>query len=176
MVLAVLAGKSDMRTELEPFTNLSLEAPQPTKPSRVARKAQQVAESWEDEEVSGDERDQPISSQNPSDYPAAPPPTPSSPTSHSAREPFVNPYGYDANEPASTRNRQTVSRPDKTDAVAKRIIAGALGIKPPKRTEEQKAYDKAIREKEIKRRNMEKEEAAKAMEETARAKAAVWDD
>jgi hypothetical protein len=67
-------------------------------------------------------------------------------------------------------------RPDKTDAVAKRMIAGALGVKAPKKTDEQRAYDKALKEKEMKRRNLEKEAAAKAKEEVERAKAAVWDD
>jgi hypothetical protein len=67
-------------------------------------------------------------------------------------------------------------RPEKTDAVAKRMIAGALGVKATKKTEEQKAYDRAIKEKEIKRRNQEKEAAARAKEEAERAKTAVWDD
>lgn len=67
-------------------------------------------------------------------------------------------------------------RQEKTDAVAKRMIAGALGVKTPKKTEEQKAYDRAIKEKELKRRNQEKEAAARAKEETEKAKAAVWDD
>jgi hypothetical protein len=55
------------------------------------------------------------------------------------------------------------------------MIAGALGIRAPKRTEEQRAYDRAMKEKEIKRRNRAKEEEAKAKEEDDRAKAAVWD-
>jgi hypothetical protein len=55
------------------------------------------------------------------------------------------------------------------------MIAGALGIKAPKKTEEQRAYDRALKEKEMKRRNQEKEAAAKAKEEAERAKAAVWD-
>jgi len=67
-------------------------------------------------------------------------------------------------------------RPEKTDAVAKRMIAGALGVKAPKKTEEQRAYDRAVKEKEIKRRNQEKEAAARAKEDAEKAKAAVWDD
>ena len=59
--------------------------------------------------------------------------------------------------------------------MAGRMIAGALGIRAPKRTEEQRAYDRAMKEKEIKRRNRAKEEEAKAKEEDDRAKAAVWD-
>lgn len=56
------------------------------------------------------------------------------------------------------------------------MIAGALGVKAPKKTEEQKAYDRAIKEKEIKRRNQDKEAAARAKEEAEKAKAAVWND
>lgn len=77
---------------------------------------------------------------------------------------------------AEARGERPSCRPEKTDAVAKRMIAGALGVKAPKKTEEQKAYDKAIKEKEIKRRNQEKEAAARAKEDAERAKAAVWDD
>jgi hypothetical protein len=55
------------------------------------------------------------------------------------------------------------------------MIAGALGLRTPKRTEEQRAYDRAVKEKEIKRRNQEREAAAKLKEEEERAKAAVWD-
>jgi hypothetical protein len=60
--------------------------------------------------------------------------------------------------------------------VAKRLIAGALGVRAPKMTEEQRAYDRAVKEKEIKRRIVEKEEAAKAQEEAEKAKAAAWND
>jgi hypothetical protein len=56
------------------------------------------------------------------------------------------------------------------------LIAGALGVRAPKMTEEQRAYDRAVKEKEIKRRNVEKEEAAKAQEEAEKAKAAAWND
>lgn len=56
------------------------------------------------------------------------------------------------------------------------MIAGALGIRAPKKTDEQRAYDKAIREKEAKRINAEKEAAVRAKEEAERQKAAVWED
>ncbi|KAK2932270.1 hypothetical protein FoTM2_006728 [Fusarium oxysporum f. sp. vasinfectum] len=42
-------------------------------------------------------------------------------------------------------------RPEKTDAVARRMIAAGLGLKAPKQTEEQRAYQRS-------------------------AKAAIWDD
>lgn len=67
-------------------------------------------------------------------------------------------------------------REEKTNAVASRMIAGALGIKAPKRTEEQKAYDKAIKEKELKRRREEKEAAEHRKIEAEKAKQSVWED
>lgn len=56
------------------------------------------------------------------------------------------------------------------------MIAGALGVRAPKKTEEQRAYDRAVKEKEMKRRNEEKEVAARAKEDAEKAKAAIWSD
>ncbi|KAH6678430.1 putative ubiquitin-like protein SMT3 [Halenospora varia] len=166
-------GKAPNQSTL---TKLSLN-PQPSKSSASFKKKQQaLAESWEDEDVedSGEDTNRPLSPQQSADYPSAPPPTPISPTSRSG-EAFINPYGYGMDGTSAARGERTV-RQEKTDAVAKRMIAGALGVKPPKKTEEQKAYDRAIKEKELKRRNQEKEAAARAKEEAEKAKAAVWDD
>jgi len=74
------------------------------------------------------------------------------------------------------RSERPGARPEKTDAVAKRLIAGALGVRAPKKTEEQKAYDKAIRDKELKRRDMEKEAATKDLADAEKAKRAIWED
>jgi hypothetical protein len=135
-----------------------------------------LADSWEDEQDSGEETDRPLSPQQSADYPSAPPPTPISPTySAHSRETFTSPYGYNGDAATDSRAERN-SRPEKTDAVAKRMIAGALGVKAPKKTEEQRAYERAVKEKEIKRRNQEKEAAAKAKEEAEKAKAAIWND
>ncbi|KAL3420698.1 hypothetical protein PVAG01_07143 [Phlyctema vagabunda] len=146
-------------------------------------KKKAVADSWEEEDASsssGDDTDRPLSHQASADYPTAPPPTPISPTSFSSPDTFISPYGYSATQGPSvgsgSRSERPGARPEKTDAVAKRLIAGALGVKAPKKTEEQRAYDRAIKEKEIRRRNAEKEAAVKAEEEAERAKAAVWAD
>jgi hypothetical protein len=150
---------------------------------KSSKKNKQPLDSWEDEELSsGEETDRPLSTQTSADYPNAPPPTPISPTSpYSIREPggFHNPF-EDSWTTASVsklglRNDRNV-RPEKTDGVARRLIAGALGVKAPKRTEEQRAYDRAVKEKEMKRRNGEKEAKMRAEEEVARAKAAAWSD
>lgn len=52
----------------------------------------------------------------------------------------------------------------KTVATAHRMIAAALGVRV-KMTEEQRQYEKAIRETEKKRREREREEAEKAKAE-----------
>jgi len=168
-----MAEAKELNTSL---TKLSLD-PQPSKSSQSFKKKQQtLADSWEDEaEISdsGEDTDRPLSPQQSADYPSAPPPTPISPTY--SREAFTSPYGYGvdaANEARAERN----ARPEKTDAVAKRMIAGALGVKAPKKTEEQRAYERAVKEKEIKRRNQEKEAAARAKEQAEKAKAAIWED
>jgi hypothetical protein len=56
------------------------------------------------------------------------------------------------------------------------MIASALGVRAPKQSEEQKAYDKAMREKERKRRDEEREKERLKQEEADKAKQAVWDD
>ncbi|RDL42119.1 Uncharacterized protein BP5553_02098 [Venustampulla echinocandica] len=160
------------------LTKLSIN-PQATRaPGSSGTKKKAVAESWEDEDFesdSGDETDRPLSPQKSADYPSAPPPTPSSPTHFMNAETFANPYGYDMNGSSDVKSERS-TRPEKTDAVAKRMIAGALGVKAPKKTEEQRAYERAVKEKEIKRRKEEKEAAVRAKEDAEKAKAAVWDD
>ncbi|RAH43615.1 uncharacterized protein BO95DRAFT_444997 [Aspergillus brunneoviolaceus CBS 621.78] len=148
----------------------------------MKKKAAPVADSWEDEvDESASEPDEPDN--NPvlspsiraSEDPLDPPPTPLSPQT-TLNQPWPS-YGNAGFMPRSSDSKSPVSgrRPEKQTAVANRMIAGALGIRAPKRTEEQRAYDRAVKEQEIKRRNKEREEAAKAKEEEERAKAAVWD-
>ncbi len=55
------------------------------------------------------------------------------------------------------------------------MIAAGLGIKAPKKTEEQKQYDRAVREQEIRRKNKEKEDREREREADEKLKAAVWD-
>lgn len=66
-------------------------------------------------------------------------------------------------------------RPEKTDAVARRMIAGALGLRAPRATEEQKAYERAVREQEKKRRDAEKEEERRREEEAERKRREIWE-
>ncbi|PWY83094.1 hypothetical protein BO94DRAFT_536572 [Aspergillus sclerotioniger CBS 115572] len=105
--------------------------------------------------------------------PLDPPPTPISPQTTASQQPWPA-YG---NAPPRARSpaQGPARRPEKQTAVAGRMIAGALGIRAPKRTEEQRKYDRAVKEQEIKRRNREKEEREREREEEEKAKMAVWD-
>jgi hypothetical protein len=73
------------------------------------------------------------------------------------------------------RDARAGARPEKTTAVAGRMIAGALGVRAPKKTEEARAYDKAVKEKELKRREKEREAVNKEEEERRKAREAVWE-
>ncbi|KAI9665230.1 MAG: hypothetical protein M1829_005768 [Trizodia sp. TS-e1964] len=150
--------------------------------------------SWEDEAASDDNSlSTPRTALNPAGQglPKAPPPTPISPSLASsspfstrsadlssaavllAQDPFAN------SSPRAARRAggpQADTRPEKTDAVAQRMIAGALGVRTPKRSDEQREYDRAVRESELKRRTAEKEQKRCAEEDAARAKLAVWED
>lgn len=55
------------------------------------------------------------------------------------------------------------------------MIAGALGVKPPKRSEENKAYERAVRENERKRRELAKEETERTKREKEEARRAIWE-
>jgi len=169
--------------------NLTLSTPatDPKMGSKSKKKA--VADSWDDE--SSEEDEVPMSAtdlHSPSVVSttadrqgvSAPPPTPSSPA-NSANPPWhgqvpamssmLHSHGGGYVDSAAAARR-----PEKTDAVAKRMIASALGVKAPKATEEQKAYDRAVREAERKKKEEERELQRKREEETARAKKAMWED
>lgn len=60
--------------------------------------------------------------------------------------------------------------------MAGRLIAGALGVRAPKRTEEEREYDRVVREKEKKRREEERDRERREKEEAERRKKAVWED
>jgi len=155
-----------------------------------------VADSWDDDdESSGADTEtenenvtppQELYAAESRDYPAAPPPTPASPSSpYSGRDAdsFISPFPYgngvDLNT-VTTGVRESSGRgdkrPEKTDAIARRMIAGALGVRAPKKTEEQKAYEKAAVEKESRRKEGEKDAVKKKEAEEKKAREAVWGD
>ncbi|KAI9171031.1 hypothetical protein HJFPF1_00510 [Paramyrothecium foliicola] len=134
--------------------------------------AAEVADSWEDADVSDPEDVSPSPASNLA-IPKAPPPTPISPIVYGDA---TWPTGAGTAPPAAAQAPDGQKRPEKTDAVARRMIAAGLGLKAPKQTEEQKAYQKAIKEQEKKRREQERAEEQRRLAEIEKAKAAVWDD
>ena len=85
-------------------------------------------------------------------------------------------HDFSRSPPPAERLEKEERRPDKSSAAAGRMISGALGIKAPKKTEEGMAYEKAIREKERKRREKVKVEEERATREREERRKAVWDD
>ncbi|KAF4991300.1 hypothetical protein FGRMN_7902 [Fusarium graminum] len=144
-----------------------------SKPAAKKPKAKKVvADSWEDSDSDSEPEPEPAAKSNeptPSATPAPPPPTPMSPVDGL---PWTPPAG----SPGLRAGADPDRRPEKTDAVARRMIAAGLGLKAPKQTEEQRAYQKSVREQEKKRREQDREEERKRQAEVKKAKAAVWDD
>ncbi|KHJ31187.1 putative ubiquitin-like protein smt3 [Erysiphe necator] len=175
-----MSGAIENKSIISPtnaLRKLSIEPQTPHKhrPKDVSRKDKDIPSgSWEDEITSSGDEEYPYSPQQPTVYPSAPPPTPISPITQPK---FESPFDYNVMGISMTRNEQRItSRPDKTDAIARRLIAGALGVKPPPKSEEQKAYEAAMKGKEIKRRAEEKELLSKALEDAERSKEAMWSD
>ena len=149
-----------------------------------------MVESWEDDLL-----DETIDTQSPIEGPGPslkpvksldpalgpPPPTPISPGGQfvdwspaqvlGGGRPSTRPF-TPTSQPDTDRDRR---RPEKTTATASRMIAAGLGMKPQKKTEEQKQYDRAVKEQEIRRRNREKDEKERDREADEKIKAAVWD-
>ncbi|KAK4993903.1 hypothetical protein LTR50_000117 [Elasticomyces elasticus] len=155
-------------------------------PSRSKTEKRKVADSWEEEAASGDDSDSegqqrviaPLARPAKDDYPDAPPPTPASPRQQYrsgtfAYSPFSPGDAFGSREQSDAASKR---RPDKTTAVASRLIAAGLGVKAPKRTEEQAQYDRSVKEEERRKRDKAREEEARKKAESERAKAAVWQD
>ncbi|MCJ1354503.1 MAG: hypothetical protein MMC33_004492 [Icmadophila ericetorum] len=175
----------------------------PSSSSKSKKKAsfprQPVADSWEDQAddlSSGSDTESESTHPYSKDMPSAPPPTPSSPFMTKGRRgwgEFENPYSpFSPSESASSSSPASLLspgspgfgasgragaeiRPEKTTAVAGRLIAGALGVRVPKKTEEMKEYEKAIREKEARRREKEREGKRKEEDAARKAREDIWE-
>ena len=160
------------------LSHLSLDArPRHKAKAQKSKGKAPVVDSWDEESISdSDTETEDSSGPAKSSLPSAPPPTPISPSSFPPWEsgPGTQGGGYLA---ASGRDRgeEERRRPEKSTAVAGRLIAAGLGVRAPKKTDEQRAYDRAIKEQEIKRKNREKAAKEKEKEEAEKAKSAVWD-
>ena len=147
------------------------ETPKQKAPKKKAKKV--VADSWEDEDLSESEPE-PGKAEEEQEH--APKGTTTSTTNPStADSPFDSQWAT-ASDSSQPRTFDPEKRPEKTDAVARRMIAAGLGLRAPKQTEEQKAYQKSVREQEKKKREQEKIQEQKRREATEKAKAAMWDD
>ncbi|CAL8584757.1 hypothetical protein XPA_010343 [Xanthoria parietina] len=142
-----------------------------------------VADSREDEEDAGSSSasaDNADETSAPRYIPSAPPPTPISPSAQRADTAwgeFPSVYSSQSSVGRSNPAQATTShRPEKSTATAGRLIAGALGVKSPKRSEEAKAYERAIREKESKRIARERDERNTEEERRQQARRQVWED
>jgi hypothetical protein len=179
----MLTGPEEISKNL---SSLQISTERPKKPGKP-KKEEEIADSWEDasftpsddEESSSTETEETDLQPRPSnESPSVPPPTPSSPTSHtfpyshptiplSPRNGSSNPSGRPIRQDRDVPER----RPEKSAATASRLIAGALGVKV-KMTEEQREYERVVREREKRRREAEKEK----VKEEERRRAAVWED
>lgn len=179
------ASPTDTITASLSSLHIAKPATKPSPPNPT--KKTPIADSWE-EDSSGDDNDggerkppPPRSSSRTPISPSAPPATPTAAPSTSSASSIAERFGdWSPSAAASGGEARRAAGPErrqeKTDAVARRMIAGALGVRAPKKTEEQRAYDRALREKEMRRRNQEKEDEVRRKEEAERARAAVWED
>lgn len=118
----------------------------------VSKKAEPVPDSWEDESSDEDEVEA---------APAKKETTPSPAKKTIPIEVDLPPFLPTTTSSSPSESRQSGTndpperRPIKSTATARRLIAGALGVRS-RPTAEEREYEKAIREKEKKRREEEK--------------------
>ncbi|KAL5084856.1 hypothetical protein Trisim1_011415 [Trichoderma cf. simile WF8] len=192
---SVLKDKDEMESAISKLAIDSAKAA----PKGKAKAKKPVADSWEDEDVSDeedkddqatdkDDADAEAGTSTPSSLatPAVPPPTPASPLGYDSPHEWAS-LGSQSQSQSQSQSPMATSasgsgagtpakRPEKTDAVARRMIAAGLGLKAPRQTEEQRAYQRSVREQEKKRRDAERAEEERQKELAEKAKAAVWDD
>jgi len=165
----------------ENMSDLQISAGGQGKSNKRKPKKEEVADSWEDEissSGSSTETEEEVQPQPSTEPPSVPSPTPSSPAADSF--PYSNPTipaissgnGVSSTTTRTTRPQPGDKRPEKSTVAASRLIASALGVRAPKMTQEQREYERAVREKEKRRREEEKEKA----KEEERKIAAVWED
>jgi len=127
--------------------------------------------------------------------PSPPPPTPASPTVKTKATAFNSPYqtgppygmngsvdgaatgaGRSSTPTGRSNAGEPDKRPEKTTSTAARLIAAGLGQRPPRRTEEERKYDQAMRVQEKKKRDAAKAEEQKKKDELEKARKSIWED
>jgi len=96
-----------------------------------------------------------------------------SPTASITSQP--DPYAFTTG-PATTTDAPPTQRPEKSTAVASRLIAAGIGQKAPRRTKEEREYDAAMRAQERKKREDAKAAEKRKFAESERMKREVWGD
>ncbi|KAG5940778.1 hypothetical protein E4U59_002220 [Claviceps monticola] len=139
--------------------------------SKSRSKPKKIVDSWEDDSSSSGSDVESRTSAISSPVVLSSPSTP-----FAAAHGSVPDWNHATDRPASPRGGNAAKRPEKTDAVARRMIAAGLGLKAPKQTDEQRAYQRSVREQEKKKREQEKEEEQRRRKASEMAKAAVWED
>lgn len=91
------------------------------------------------------------------------------------REIYIEPDTFARNGGPSDAGGERGERPTKTDAVARRMINAALGVRT-KSTKEQREYDIAVRTAEKKKKEEDKEKKKSEEKEKERMKTAIWED
>ncbi|KAL5117915.1 hypothetical protein ACEQ8H_004234 [Pleosporales sp. CAS-2024a] len=169
------------------LAHLQLSATTPQKPAHPP-KSKPVADSWDlESSSSGSDTEtealDPISTvASHESSPNPPPPTPASPTPFDFPGPGQGQYDHHAVAPPRGRGvalggaASIDKRPEKTTAVAGRLIAGALGVRAPKRSEEEREFDRVVKDKERRKRTEEKARLKREDEERENRKKAIWDD
>lgn len=133
------------------------------KPKAKKEQEEEVLDSWDAASLSSDSEPE----ADPIPKPASNVPKPAS----SPEKPASSPPPPTPSTPDAARKE----RPATTDAVARRMIAAALGVRT-KSTTEQRAFDKAVREKEKKKRDEERERRREDDKREEEAKRMVWED
>jgi hypothetical protein len=178
--------EASARTLAQNLDKLQTSKPKPKKAEPVDSWEDEADDDYPPETEQGSGTGTPMRPGSSSDSPAPPPPTPSSPSFVSKKgSPFQTfpPYGMEAgyegaagDEGSFSRQSGEDRRPEKSTAVASRLIAAGIGQKAPKRTKEQREYDQAMKVQEKKRRDQAKVEEKKRKAEKEKAKQAIWED
>ncbi|GAB7325310.1 hypothetical protein MBLNU13_g09361t1 [Cladosporium sp. NU13] len=169
-------------------------SPESHKAPKVLTNTTIVADSWEDE-ASTTTKPKSVPTAIPVSTPSPPPPTPASPTVKTKTSAFDSPYqtlppfgmsgssddartGGSAarSQPSPRTTADPDKRPEKTTSTAARLIAAGLGQRAPRRTEEERKYDQAMKVQEKKKRDAAKAEEQRKKEELEKAKKSIWED
>ncbi|KAL0639972.1 hypothetical protein Q9L58_001064 [Maublancomyces gigas] len=183
-------NKSASKELADGLTHLSLS--NHTIQKHPTKKKVPIVESWDDEpEEPSDNEEATPPAETSKKIPSPPPPTPQIPHTlgqnrnsssvpstaglKSPREVYIGPDTFARDGGPSGAGGERGERPTKTDAVARRMISAALGVRT-KSTKEQREYDIAVRTAEKKRKEEDNEKKKLEEKEKERMKAAIWED